>query len=134
MYKEQRTKEPSKDFWKVPKGYAKWLTVKQFGFSDAFSEISCFRINRFLMSIGITKVYSIVRKAGSQDIHVGSAEDPARLLRCPTFSDIPVTVEPHTTLNFSKGVVQSTEFRFVEAKEMVSIPSLVYKKLGQFSF
>ena len=73
------------------------------------------------MSLGITKVHSVVRKAGSLDIHVGSAEDSARLLRCTTFSDIPVTVEPHNTLNFSKGVVQSTEFKFVVAEEMVTI-------------
>ena len=46
------------------------------------------------------------------------------MLRCTTFCDHAVTVEPHSTLNFSKGVVKSSEFLFGDAAEIESLPGV----------
>ena len=35
-----------------------------------------------------------------------------------------MTVEPHSFLNISKGVVKSSEFQFVDVDEMESIPGV----------
>ena len=83
-----------------------------------------FKIKKFLLSLGINSVHGLDRKVDSLDIHLENAEDSARLLRCTTFCDLAVTVEPHSTLNFSKGVVKSNEFRFVDADEMETIPGV----------
>ena len=63
-------------------------------------------------------------KVGSLDIHLENAEDSVRLLRCTTFCNLTMNVAPHRTLNFSKGVVKSNEFQFVDAEEMESIPGV----------
>ena len=125
-YKEQRTvsADNTDGFWKIPKGYAKWLSVVQTGGDNSISKLSMFKIKKFLLSLGINSVHGLDRKVDSLDIHLENAEDSARLLRCTTFCDLAVTVEPHSTLNFSKGVVKSNEFRFVDADEMETIPGV----------
>ena len=125
-YKEQRTvsADNTDGFWKIPKGYAKWLSVVQTGGDNSISKLSMFKIKKFLLSLGINNVHGLDRKVDSLDIHLENAEDSARLLRCTTFCDLAVTVEPHSTLNFSKGVVKSNEFRFVDADEMETIPGV----------
>ena len=125
-YKEQRTisVDNTDGFWKIPKGYAKWLSVVQTGGDNSISKLSMFKIKKFLLSLGINSVHGLDRKVDSLDIHLENAEDSARLLRCTTFCDLAVTVEPHSTLNFSKGVVKSNEFRFVDADEMETIPGV----------
>ena len=124
-YMKERINSPSGGIWSVPKGYARWLTVKQIGGDTPISEVSCFKVRSFLESIGVPGVYAVDRKIGSLDIHVKNAGDSARLLQCTTFCGLTVTVEPHTSLNSSKGVVRSEEFRFVDAEEMVSIPGVL---------
>ena len=124
-YRKERINSPSGGIWSVPKGYARWLTVKQVGGDTPISEVSCFKVRSFLESIGVSGVYSVDRKTGSLDIHVRNAGDSARLLQCTTFCGLTVTVEPHISLNSSKGVVRSEEFRFVDAEEMESIPGVL---------
>ena len=124
-YRKERINSPSGGIWSVPKGYARWLTVKQVGGDTPISEVSCFKVRSFLESIGVSGVYSVDRKTGSLDIHVRNAGDSACLLQCTTFCGLPVTVEPHISLNSSKGVVRSEEFRFVDAEEMESIPGVL---------
>ena len=124
-YMKERINSPSGGIWSVPKGYARWLTVKQVGGDTPISEVSCFKVRSFLESIGVSGVYSVDRKTGSLDIHVRNAGDSACLLQCTTFCGLPVTVEPHISLNSSKGVVRSEEFRFVDAEEMESISGVL---------
>ena len=84
-YKEQRTisVDNTDGFWKIPKGYAKWLSVVQTGGDNSISKLSMFKIKKFLLSLGINNVHGLDRKVDSLDIHLENAEDSARLQNTP---------------------------------------------------
>ncbi|GBO43013.1 hypothetical protein AVEN_37559-1 [Araneus ventricosus] len=70
---------------------------------------------------GISKNLKSVKKLASGDLllETGSALQSKAFLSAKTFLDLPVTITPHKTLNFCRGVVSDDELLFSSDEEIL---------------
>ncbi|KAG1713961.1 RNA-directed DNA polymerase from mobile element jockey [Nymphon striatum] len=87
--------------------------------NKSLSKLSPFAINKTIICIGGEP--KSVKKLFSGDILVETQNKShtEKLLNAKTFFDIPVTVSPHSSLNYSKGVIRSRELMDCSEDELL---------------
>ncbi|KAG1649840.1 RNA-directed DNA polymerase from mobile element jockey [Nymphon striatum] len=88
--------------------------------SKSLSNLSPFAINKVIISLGGEP--KSVKKLFSGDILVEtqSRSHTSKLLKTKSFFDIPVTVTPHSSLNYSKGVIRSRDLKDCSEEELLT--------------
>ncbi|XP_035824785.1 uncharacterized protein LOC118477432 [Aplysia californica] len=112
--------------WDIPKrtslGWSPFLVIspKDEKQDTNLTTLSVFKIHKSLKHFGIYKP-KYIKNLGSTDllIQVSSSIESGKLLACTSFGGIPVCVQPHRSLNTSKGVIKSRELYGCTEEEMV---------------
>jgi hypothetical protein len=85
----------------------------------SFSECSPFLIHKCIQS-SIGRVKSIKKlRSGDLLVETDSVSQTITLLDCKTIGHLSVSVTPHNTLNFSKGVISEPELRLISETEIL---------------
>ena len=117
-------KEDNVSIWDLPKqtslGWSPYLVVTSTDKTKKVTSLSVFAIGKAIRACGIDKPKQ-VSPQGSGDllIEVRSFADSVQLRKCTLFGSIPVSVEPHRSLNTSRGVVKSRDLAGCTEEEMV---------------
>ncbi|KAG1677310.1 RNA-directed DNA polymerase from mobile element jockey [Nymphon striatum] len=88
--------------------------------TKSLSNLSPFAVNKVIISLGGEP--KSVKKLFSGDILVETQSKlhTLKLLKSKLFFDIPVTVTPHNSLNYSKGVIRSRELKDCSEEELLT--------------
>ena len=102
-------------------GWSRFLVISPLNKEDNLTKLSPFRILNSIKSTGMKNTPRKVSKQGSGCIlvEVKDSADSTQLQSCKELAGIQVKVEPHRTLNSSKGVVKSRELQGSTEEEMV---------------
>ena len=85
------------------------------------SSLSVFAIGKALRTIDVKKPKSVGRlRTGQLLIEVNNSTEAEKLKSCKSFGGFSVTVEPHRSLNRSRGVIRSREIGNCSEEEMVA--------------
>ena len=85
------------------------------------ASLNVFQISKALKALGISRPKSVNRyRSGDLLIEVSSADESSRLGNAEHFGGLPVNVEPHETLNSSKGVIKSRDLDTCSEADLVS--------------
>ncbi|GFU64491.1 uncharacterized protein TNCV_2526061 [Trichonephila clavipes] len=119
--------EQQKHTWNPAGNLLQWSTIL-FNFAirfvfivktpDTFTNVSPFLIEKaFTSSIGEVKS---IRKMRSGDLFLeaSSTKQATALIHLQKLAHLDVTVAPHTTLNFSRGVISPADFLNVSSEEI----------------
>jgi hypothetical protein len=84
-----------------------------------FHDYSPFLIHKSIEST-IGRVKSVKKlKSGDLLIQADSVSQTVTLLDCKTLGNLPVSVTPHSTLNFSRGVISEPDLRLIPENEIL---------------
>ncbi|GBN11439.1 hypothetical protein AVEN_193274-1 [Araneus ventricosus] len=87
--------------------------------NETFHSVSPFLVEKAITSnIGEVKCTRNLR-SGDLLVEVQSRKQSQQIVKLQTFSDVPVTVSPHATLNSSKGVITCGELLNVPTEEIL---------------
>ncbi|KAG1663709.1 hypothetical protein GQR58_020229 [Nymphon striatum] len=88
--------------------------------NKSLSNLSPFAVNKIIISLGGEP--KSVKKLFSGDILVETQSKihTCKLLKIKSFFDIPVTVSPHNSLNYSKGVIRSRDLKDCSEEELLT--------------
>ncbi|KAG1683682.1 Nucleic-acid-binding protein from mobile element jockey [Nymphon striatum] len=102
--------------------WPKFLVIKQNKDEEnkSLDKLSHFAVNKTIISLGGEP--KSVKKLFSGDILVETQNksQTSKLLKTTLFLNIPVTVSPHRSLNFSKGVIRSRELKDCSEDELLT--------------
>ncbi|XP_012938974.1 uncharacterized protein LOC106012003 [Aplysia californica] len=111
--------------WDLPRqtslGWSPYLVISSADESQKkITSLSVFAIGKAFRACGIPKPKK-VSPQGSGDllVEVANVADSVQLRKCTSFGGIPVSVEPHRSLNTSRGVVKSRDLDGCTEEEMV---------------
>ena len=83
------------------------------------SSISPFKIKKIIeATVGTPKMVKTLRN-GNIIVEVSREAQSVNLLKMKSFDNIPITVEPHKTLNSSRGIIRCQELKMCTEQEIV---------------
>ena len=91
--------------------------------SPCLSNLSPIAIGRQLKEQKINPL-KVTKNSNRLNIRVSNAKDCNNLLKLKTFCGIEVKIEPHATLNNSKGVIKNNELKYCTIEEMESMKGI----------